>query len=400
MTDLLLLAGLLCAVLWITDPLGWRLEKVLLTKHLPLLVTLAGVLLTVTGATLFPRQGVVAGKTGVFAVAFPLVLLGLWIVGGSLYARFSLHEDNTFLISGIYLLTGMLCARAINCMPAPIEFVTRFMRFSALCAAFMVVQMAVEFRESMVAYHELEFFVIPMAVYFALRHERLTTFDRWAVAFFLVSGIIFRKNTGFIVGGLVAAYLWFVVWRQRCTVDRAFRHTFVFLALAVVVLLAGVGAYLALTRGEHLPSGNPQYRLVTYELAWNKFVTSPVIGRGFTEAATEKFTGFDTGVANNVLPTHSDVLDIAAQGGVVGLLLLTWGYLRIYRRLRVKLLADRGDRERWALAHTLWCMSVAAIPVYIFNPIMLQPAKALVLWSLLGMLVGLSLSAVAKPMND
>lgn len=391
MSDLILLFGLLGGVFWFTDPLGWRLEKILLTKHLPFFVALVGVCLTLTGAALFSRRGA-AARLRMLPISFPWVLLAIWIIGGSLYARFSLGEDNTFLISGMYMLTGILFAKAVGSLPDPIVFVARFIRFSAICALFMVVRMAVEFRESMVAYHELEFFVIPMAVYFMLRHERPTTLDRWAVTLFLISGIIFRKNTGFMVSGLVAIYLWVVVWRWQFKADRQFRHRFLFYSTVIAGSLAVVGGYLTMTRGEYLPSGNPQYRLVAYEVAWNKFIGSPLIGKSFTDAATEKFTGFDTGIANNVLPTHSDLLDIAAQGGTAGVLLLAWGYLRVFRSIRGELLADRSQRHRWALAHTLWCMCLTAIPVYIFNPIMLQPAKALVLWSLPGMLIGLSVS--------
>ena len=44
-------------------------------------------------------------------------------------------------------------------------------------------------------------------------------------------------------------------------------------------------------------------------------------------------------------------------------------------------------------AHAFAGISLCAILVYAFNPILLQPAKALLLWTTLGLLVGVALLA-------
>ena len=47
-------------------------------------------------------------------------------------------------------------------------------------------------------------------------------------------------------------------------------------------------------------------------------------------------------------------------------------------------------------AHAFAGISLCAILVYAFNPILLQPAKALLLWTTLGLLVGVTLLGSAQ----
>lgn len=394
MSDYWFLAGLLLALFYIADPFRWYLERIGPTKHLPMMIVFAGVMLTNIGHWLFtPPKKQPPGHWQVLRVGLPLVLLGTWIVLGSIYARKFEGINATFFIVGLYMLFAFMTARVIMLSPARAVIVRYFLISCAVASFFMILMMAATMRNlEVVTYHEMEALVIPIAVYFALRPM---TNRHWqallVLTFLLVGGLVFRKNTGFLVMGMTAVYLWIVEWRFRFRENGIFR---LWTVLWLTVMI-GVGAvaysYIAYQRGEVMPTGNPDYRLRTYERAWDRFLESPVLGTGFTEQATEKFEGYQIKTANGILATHSDVLDLAAQGGTVALLLWLWGYGRVIRYSMRRALRGRPRDDLRAAAHALACMSLTSIVVYAFNPILLQPAKALLLWAELGMLVGISL---------
>src|SRR5690606_5741843 len=184
---------------------------------------------------------------------------------------------------------------------------------------------------------------------------------------------------------------WIVEWRFRFRESTTFRFWTMF--WVIIIAAAGITAYgyLAYQRGDIMPTGNPEYRLQTYERAWENFQESPIWGTGLTDAATRRFTGFDIQAARGNLATHSDVLDMAAQGGAVALLLWIWSYVRIGRLSLRHALRGRVQDDMHAAAHTMACMALAGTIVYTFNPILLQPVKALLHWAPIGLLLGLTL---------
>jgi O-antigen ligase len=129
-------------------------------------------------------------------------------------------------------------------------------------------------------------------------------------------------------------------------------------------------------------------------MAWNRFLDSPLWGSGFAREATEKFGLYDIGIAGNVLPTHSDMLDLLANGGLLGLALFAGGFLLIgrlaWRRLLHPALAARPQARH---AHALALLTLAALVTSCFNPILLHPPMAALAWANAGMLLGLALRA-------
>lgn len=398
MSDYWFLFGLCLALFYVADPFEMRFDKIGITKHLPLMFSLGGAILINIGALLFPsdptqsytRRG--EQRWRVLAAAWPLALLGLWIVIASIYTRKSSGINNTFVVVGIYMLFGLLTARVVMLSQARAAMVKAFLYFATFASIFMMCKFVVYgFDESEVSYHEMEALVVPLAVYFSLRPMK-SRFWRYSLTmFFLLAGIAFMKNTGYIVLALTLAYLWMAEWRFRFRESFSFRFWTLFWVVVLAVVAVAVYGALAYQRGSLLPTGNPQYRLHTYELAWNRFVESPLWGTGFTGAATEKFTGYQIKSAKGILATHSDILDLAAQGGLLALCLWIWGYVRIMRLSLRHILRERPRDDSAAAAHALACMSLTSIFVYAFNPILLQPVKALLLWGQLGMLLGLAL---------
>lgn len=397
MSDYWFLAGLILALFYVADPFFWRLDKTGLTKHIPLIISTCGVMLANVGNQVFDAEKSVRQRNWqVLNAGLPLIALGIWIVMGSLYARKFSDINNTFITVGLYMLFTFLAARMVMISPARASIVRVFLLYATLAGIFMVIRMATNYDGMNVNYHELEALIIPLAVYFALRPSALADNKKsytqlLFTLFFLAAGFVFRKNTGFLVLLLTLIYISMAEWRFR------FRESVVFkfwtLLWVLIVLIAGVAAagYFA-QQQELLPSGNPQYRMLTYDIAWNKFMSSPVWGTGFTGQATEKFTAYAINSAQGNLATHSDILDLAAQGGIIAMCLWLWGYLRAARiSLRDALKGLRPRDDIRAAAHCLACMSLASIVVYAFNPILLQPAKSLLMWSQFGMLLGIAL---------
>lgn len=403
MSDYWFLAGLILALFYVADPFFWRLDKIGPTKHLPLIISLCGVLLANVGSQVFhSTQSSSKHSWHVLKAGLPLILLGIWIVVGSLYARKLSDINNTFITVGLYMLFTFLAARVVMISPARASIVRAYLLAAAITGIFMVIRMATNYDGMDVNYHELEALVIPLAVYFALRPSGLknpsglkSNEKRFSqvlfTLFFLGAGLVFRKNTAFLVLLLTLLYIWIAEWRFRFRENIVFRF-WTILWLLLVVTGAVVAAGYFGQQQDLLPSGNPQYRMLTYDVAWSKFISSPIWGTSFSGQATEKFTAFAISSAKGNLATHSDILDLAAQGGIIALSLWLWGYLRVTRislRYALKGLRPRDDLR--AAAHTLACMSLASIVVYAFNPILLQPAKSFLMWSQFGMLLGIAL---------
>lgn len=390
MTDYVFLFAMLLAlfVLVVDDSLNWRLEKIAITKHLPALFALLALLLALAGWRLFrPHQQVIR----VLPIMWPLLTFALFMIIGGLYGRISLGESNTFLTPGLYLWVAPLTAVMLVRSDHPQRLLRNFfvMLLLAGLAAFAGLAMNYGGRQ---VYHELEFLFPPLAVFIAFAAKK--SWLRWSgVMFFLILAMLYKKNTGYMAALLVLSYLMFFYVRPHWSRLKDIRKVGALTAFVLAVLmLIGALAYVWMNRESYLPTGNVKFRSETYERAWVRFQDSPLWGEWFTAPSAEKFEGFDTGVARNVLPTHSDILDILAQGGLLAFALWFWGLARIGRRAYAAVLCTRAPPHPLTpYAHTLACMALAGVLVYAFNPIFMQPIKALLLWGSLGMLAGITL---------
>ena len=388
--DIGVIGTLLLALVFVANPTGLAFERMTLTKHIPLLIGIVSLLFAAVTAALDPARKAWPRQTGLARLSCPFLLLAGWVIVGSLYARVVDDIDNTFLTIGLYMLAVPGMALYIVCSNARWRVVSLYMTGLSISAALMLLVMIAEHVGSGGYYHELEFLVVPVGVYYALRpgnniwHTALATF-------YILGGLVFLKLTGFLALGVALAYLWIVRWRFRYREDDDFRR--VARCCIVVGVLAGgaAGAFLLSHRGHVGPDGNLGYRLVTYRTALDRFLESPVYGESFDISATAHFTGFQINAANGNLPTHSDFLDFAANGGLLALSLLAWGYVRVLVYTRKTIFAQRANSDMSAAAHALACTTLTGIVVYSFNPILLEPDRALLLWSTTGMLLGMAI---------
>ncbi|MBI3897914.1 MAG: hypothetical protein HY308_06415 [Gammaproteobacteria bacterium] len=389
-TEQLFLLCIALAVLIVVSRFVWPVEQIPYFEHLPLLLTLPLFTFTLIERRLSAKR-IEPTATTSLRVAWPLALLTLFIVAGSGYARLALGVQTSFLNMGLYMGLTFAGASFITQSATPERIVHVFCQLLLWGALAMGVGLIVYFRRREV-YHEEIFLVIPLAAYGLLQFRR--GLARWgSVLFFLGLAALSAKNTSYLVTLLTASYLSLLFWWRdngaTSPVHRVWRYYMAF----VVLLGAVVAAVLLLEyRETYLPSGNVEFRSHTYALAWERFLESPFWGTGFVVASVEKFRLYTVGSTRNVLPTHSDVMDLLANGGALGIGLWALGLIRIGRFAYCRMLASRYLSHPLApYVHTLAVISLAAVITYSFNPIMLKPGMAYLVWISLGFLLGLAL---------
>lgn len=393
-SDYLFVTALLISEFVLTiDPLEWNVNSITALKHFPLAITLVAVFLASCGRRLEygPQSFSSVGET--VRTAWPLALLAALIVIGSLYARLVMGNLSTFLNLGVYM--GLVVIGSVMLIESrnPDALLRWFMGIVVVGAIIMGALVIYNYGRREV-YHEQIFLVIPIAVWFVTAvRNRLWA---WLGALGMLSVAFFSaKNTSYLVLLLTGCY---IVLQQGLPRIRRFRPVTRGFAYYLLMLLTAVTAvivtYVLWNRDQYLPSGNVEYRSHTYGMAWDRFLDSPLWGTGFAETSVKKFSLYSIDIAGGVLPTHSDVMDLLSNGGLVAVVLWVSGMFLVVRRTRRWMMRNSALSVRWApYAHTLIVVSAACILTYAFNPVLLEPGMAYMAWTTIGLLLGMSVLA-------
>ena len=396
-TEYWFLLAVVAAAVVVVDPLELRLAAETVVKHLALAIALPAIVLTFAGFGLRVPGSGSAGMALLGRVLWPLLLLATLVLAGSLHARFVQGIQQTFLNVGLYMLLTYGAAAMVLRSDAPEALLRAYFRILLAAAAVMGAYLIANYGVRQV-YHEQIFLVIPLAALFYAQRDRGLV--RWAgCGFFLAMAWLSQKYTSYLIGALTVAYIALLIAVPSVTPRPGARRTALFYWLFVLGgTAAALFAWLGSRGALDLPTGNVDYRMETYGAAWDRFLDSPLWGTVFATEAVEKFTLYSIRGSGNVLPSHSDVLDLLANGGILATVLWTWALARIARVVHANLLEPQQLDRSWApYAHALAVMSAAGVVTYAFNPILLQPAMAFLLWTNLGMLVGLALRTPDTP---
>jgi O-antigen ligase len=397
MTDYWYLFGMWVVVFWAIDPLGLKIDFIPVVKQFPVLVIAPAFVLAAFGQLLFDK-----GVSGVSVVAenrklkIFVVLFSALVTIGSLIARFLNNIDNNFLTMGLYALTAPLTAWFINRSQSPATLVKKIVLIYVFWSLVSVVLQSINFGEREID-HAREHLVIAALIYFYLvANNSIGAIS--ALILVIFSALLARKNTAYLTLLLVLTFVFFswTIQRRQQIKDRM-QKTMLWVRIFILGLCGLVISALAyLYRDGTSPTGNPEYRLHTYELAWDKFVLSPLWGTGFTGSATEKFEKYTVAVSTQILPTHSDPLDILAHGGIIGFVLWVTIFIMLFRRwyLLIEYPVRQFDSSLLPYLHTIFCMIFSGILVCMFNPILNSPNLAWSFWALVGALLAVLQSAV------
>lgn len=394
MTDHMIVLSLMLAAFWVLDPFRVNLDRIAVVKHFPLLTLLATLTFAAIGARLFPRSAPGVRWSELASVLWPLGLFAAAVVTGSLVARFNLGIGNTFLNMGLFLLVIPMLARVMCSLTDPARFSRNyFMAVGVVAACVGFLEWAQYGKEGY--FHGAEFIVIPIATY--IWFARIPVLLKiLGVSLFLSFGVAVHKNTGYLVVLFTLSYcvFWTLRARYQLLSEPRVRERYVAFSLFAGLGLASLLAAFFLVRDMIAPDGNLQYRFHTYERAFTKFLESPVYGTAFTGAATERFDLFDVMTSvSNVLPTHSDPLDILAHGGVIFSILFVYGIWKLLRLMSRAAEAAPNSTVEQCLPglHACTAVFLSGLLTMSFNPVMTQPNSALMLWTTTGIGLGLAL---------
>ena len=387
---------LLCIALALTlavIPPDWSIPGRRLLRQLPLLATLPIAALCIVGgllATAPSRPD--RTRQSPLAAMLPLIVLAIWIVAGSAHARVVEGWHATFLTLGATLLAAPAALLVMTYSRAPTRLAQAYFRLLVCAGIAMAVGLAISYGRRDI-YHEQIFLAIPLAVAWALAPQRGARM--WiGSAFFLDLALLSVKNTTYLIALLTILYIAAMRWISGMGRAPSMRQLWLhYLAFVGLVAVTAAACFLIYFRDSYLPTGNVEFRQFTYRAAWQQFLASPLWGTSFSAESIREFTLYTVGIARNRLPTHSDIMDLLANGGLIAMTLWLVGYLRIGAYAYKRVLAPRFLHYPWAAqAHTFAAISLSAVVTYAFNPILLQPEMAYLVWTTLGFLVGLAAS--------
>lgn len=378
-SDYLLLGALSLGIfLLISRPIfGTQLSNSPL-KHIPLALFLPTLAFHQVGRALFCR--VHSNNAGLIYCLWPLCLLGSYTTVGSLLARFVFDEKETFLTLGVYLLSTPLffiwgrASGGAGKMVSPLVFLWGTSSMIAVAGA--IARYGQD--ESL---HEIEFWVLPFFLYSYLVAKTMPG-RILSLMMLACASILTQKLTGYAIGIGAIGYISSV--RIHRSVEPRWRPFI--LGVIFVALLIGLGL---LTLGfmyfqQYLPSGNVGVRLHQYELALDSFFKSPIWGKAYTGSSGEIYIEYTKSFN---LPTHSDLLDILKQGGIIAFTLWVVG---MYKCIKLFFQCASRTIETSPFFHAMVYITVAIIFSSAVNPLLLKPPFAFVIFGVLSLAMSIA----------
>lgn len=393
MTDYLFLIGIWLAIFWAVDPFDWRLDyRGAGVKHFPIIAISPAFILAFVGSIIFKSK--ISGSHGRAVIynkklIIIIVLFAAYVSIGSFYARFSSAIVNGFLTLGLYTMTAPLMVWFVGKSINPSKLIKTILWIYLFWALMAVLMQMIHFRGEAI-FHAREHLVLAglSLLYFLSKSKIAKLAVVLLIAFTAFAG---HKNTAYMVALILFLFFFIVggIGYAKTIKDGFVRWMFWIRAALIAAISSIVVGLVYFYVKSTLPTGNPEYRLHTYEIAWNKFLSSPIWGNGYTLAATEQFDLFTVAAGTQILPTHSDPLDIIANGGLIGFLLWASVFVLLIRRWFLLSLnpEKQPDASLVPYLHALFCLVFTGVVVCAFNPILNSPNNAWAFWAPVGILI-------------
>jgi hypothetical protein len=226
-------------------------------------------------------------------------------------------------------------------------------------------------------FHE-EIFLPVAAAGIAIVAVRDSAWRMVLAAALIFAGALTVKNTGYLATLLMLALVAWIWWRNAAvsadTVRPAVRGLLVSAVVWGVVLSVAVVVFFR----DVLPSGSPKVRVFTYLVRLGEFVQSPLVGTWWLGSPILQHP-FSPSFRQ---PSHSDVLDILAFGGLLGFCLFAIpAALLVIRAIR-RLPADYRARHWLSVFYV--GVAVQFLMAMTFNPMWNQPELVLHFWFAMG----------------
>jgi len=383
-TDGLVVFAITLQLFWAVDPFAIELWRRPLTRHLPTILAVAATLLCIAGRLLF-RPELRPTLGAVVRTYRGLILFAAFVIGGSLYARFALAIDSSFLLMGTsVILGGPVNLWLIRTSRAPMVVVRDITIAMVGVALLGVLMNTIHFGNML--YHAMEHVVL-VAVAMPLIVGRKPVIRLLGALLCILAAVAPNKITGYIVLLMIFAWVFVDELMMRTAADanrlRAGLRRILGALVGMVGILGVVFLYQATK--SHLPDGNTVYRLHTYQMAIDRFLDSWLWGRAFAASAVDHFDLFVVNASTQSLPTHSDPLDILANGGLLGAIPFVLGLLSMLYAAWKVLTRNWASGEpghglaRGQLAMYFLVMT-SGLTVMAFNPVLNSASSSYVYW--------------------
>jgi hypothetical protein len=387
------LLGLLFAIAFVTgvaEVVSWSFiprDRLGLLRFVPFAL-LVGPLI---GAMAF--SGPMARLVGLAAQRnWPLSCLwGAMAIGG-LWTRFATGSHESFFGHAL-AMTTFFAAWSFATRVGPAACAIPLLRAIAPFWFVMLAVVCYGFATHQHLAHEIMYVFAPLPLFIGLS-TRSEAVRAAAVLGMVAMAALGLKNTTLIIASLSVYFLWIF---GQTSVRGGERRPFNLRALALFAVVGAV-AYWGWSQlsahVEDFSSGNTDFRKYNYARLWHMFLASPIWGDRFIGSPNLEFDLFEVDVGNQVLPSHSDALDVLAHGGVIGFALLL-AFVAGFVRNFLLTCQPEGDREEYAARVTLFAMSVGGLFTTCFNPVWANTTNSFMFWSLLGLC-----AAVCNPHRD
>lgn len=317
---------------------------------------------------------------------WPLTLLWAAMALGGAYTRFGIGIPDSFFTHAMCML-GFFGTWAFAVRAGPVDTAVSMLRAMWPFWLIMLGVVVYGFAVGRHLAHEIMYVFVPLPLFWGLRAQngRARLVAGLAIAAMAVMGL---KNTTFIIGAVSIYVLW--VFSQPQVRSGAARPFSLRAAavLAVVGALAFWGWSEVTARVESFSSGNTDFRQYNYQRLWDRFLASPLAGDQFIGTPNLVFDLYQVEVGQ-VLPSHSDTLDILAHGGVLAFgcwMLFVAGLLRGFLATCTR----ARDADEYAARVTLLAISFGGLFTMCFNPVLANATNAFMFWSTLGMFAAIS----------
>ena len=362
------------AMFFLLDPsdTSWGLETNAFCKYLPVIVSLMAVPFFLLHLT--PGKIQIEVRFLILFLCFMLFgsLISILILGNRLEDSFL----GRFVCALVFFPAYFMCLSE-----ADTEFFIKWAGRAVIVGGSMIgVQLlcwiyGFRYVDALHIYHE-EIFIVSVAVgtlFFKMKKNLFFL----GVLFFVFSMIISHKNTGYLCALFSVIFiLRYLYWKLR-TIQKIKKMLFFLFSIVAFFAVFSVILTVFLFFREYLPSGSPSVRLVTYLQRFTMFLESPIWGTFFIGTPL-------VDIGSLRIPSHSDILDILAFGGLGGGLLLFFPLVRVllFFNRRIKVIFEKRDE---AIIFSLFGVCTFLIEM-LFNPVWGQPKIATIFWCCMGCL--------------
>jgi hypothetical protein len=299
-------------------------------------------------------------------------ILAVWMLGAGTYAKVVDQNPDTFFTVGAALLAGP-CAFLCWELSGDAKLMDRTFVICLIIGSLPILASSIAklFSEdgAFSEYYPVAFAALGLS-WFRWRHPAART-TVGVLALFLC--LLSRKKTGIIACGALVVPVMVDAIVRRWGVS--LRSGMLFLAAAVLVaVLTAAGLWLG---QESFRSGEHAFRQYSFEVSWQQFLESPLWGQWYLGSSA---------IHNPYYPTvriavHNDILDVMRQGGVLAMGLFLMATLSPWWVLWC-------HRKRWADIPGPILGGATAITgtyaIIAFNPTLLTPDIAVIIWTLAG----------------